>query len=62
MKEIWTKEQAEYHGEFVNFGPMIARPKPAKNRTRRSIEITQFALYLPSKRRNGGLGSSSATH
>jgi probable F420-dependent oxidoreductase len=28
MKEIWTKESAEYHGEFVNFDPMIARPKP----------------------------------
>src|SRR5882762_6120456 len=28
MKEIWTKEQAEYHGEFVHFDPMIARPKP----------------------------------
>jgi probable F420-dependent oxidoreductase len=28
MKEIWTKETAEYHGEFVNFDPMIARPKP----------------------------------
>jgi probable F420-dependent oxidoreductase len=28
MKEIWTKENAEYHGEFVNFDPMIARPKP----------------------------------
>jgi probable F420-dependent oxidoreductase len=30
MKEIWTKEAAEYHGEFVNFGPMIARPKPVQ--------------------------------
>jgi probable F420-dependent oxidoreductase len=28
MKEIWTKDHAEYHGEFVNFDPMIARPKP----------------------------------
>ena len=28
MKEIWVKEQAEYHGEFVKFDPMIARPKP----------------------------------
>ncbi len=28
MKVIWTKEEAEYHGEFVNFGRMIARPKP----------------------------------
>jgi probable F420-dependent oxidoreductase len=30
MKEIWTKERAEYHGEFVNFDPMIARPKPVR--------------------------------
>jgi probable F420-dependent oxidoreductase len=28
MKAIWTKDHAEYHGEFVNFDPMIARPKP----------------------------------
>jgi probable F420-dependent oxidoreductase len=30
MKEIWTKPEAEYHGEFVNFDPMIARPKPVQ--------------------------------
>ena len=30
MKEIWTKERAEYHGEFVNFDPKIARPKPVQ--------------------------------
>ncbi|MGH7031995.1 MAG: LLM class flavin-dependent oxidoreductase, partial [Stellaceae bacterium] len=30
MKEIWTKEKAEYHGEFANFDPMIARPKPVQ--------------------------------
>jgi alkanesulfonate monooxygenase SsuD/methylene tetrahydromethanopterin reductase-like flavin-dependent oxidoreductase (luciferase family) len=30
MKEIWTKPQAEYHGEFVNFDPIIARPKPVQ--------------------------------
>ena len=28
MKEIWTKSEAEYHGEFVNFEPMMAWPKP----------------------------------
>ena len=28
MKEIWTKPKAEYHGEFVNFDPMMAWPKP----------------------------------
>ena len=30
MKEIWTKNVAEYHGEFVNFDPMISRPKPVQ--------------------------------
>jgi probable F420-dependent oxidoreductase len=28
MRAIWTQEKAEYHGEFVSFGPMIANPKP----------------------------------
>jgi len=28
MKEIWTKEEAEFHGEFVNFDPIWAFPKP----------------------------------
>ena len=30
MKEIWTRSEAEYHGEFVNFGPMMAWPKPVQ--------------------------------
>ena len=30
MKEIWTKETAEYHGEIVDFPPMQAWPKPAQ--------------------------------
>jgi probable F420-dependent oxidoreductase len=28
MKAIWTEAKAEYHGEFVNFEPMMAWPKP----------------------------------
>src|SRR3954452_24709996 len=28
MKEIWTKSKPEYHGEFVNFDPMMTWPKP----------------------------------
>ncbi len=28
MKEIWTKPNAEYHGEFVDFPPMMSWPKP----------------------------------
>ncbi|MCL2427705.1 MAG: LLM class F420-dependent oxidoreductase [Alphaproteobacteria bacterium] len=30
MKEIWTKSKAEYHGELVNFDPMMAWPKPVQ--------------------------------
>ncbi|MGE0684283.1 MAG: LLM class F420-dependent oxidoreductase [Candidatus Binatia bacterium] len=28
MKQIWTEEAAEYHGEFVNFDPIWSHPKP----------------------------------
>jgi probable F420-dependent oxidoreductase len=30
MKEIWTKDDAEFHGEFVNFDPMWSLPKPVQ--------------------------------
>ncbi|HEU0020223.1 MAG TPA: LLM class F420-dependent oxidoreductase [Dehalococcoidia bacterium] len=30
MKEIWTKEEAEFHGDFVNFDKMWSYPKPAQ--------------------------------
>jgi probable F420-dependent oxidoreductase len=30
MKEIWTKNQPEYHGEIVNFPPMTTWPKPVQ--------------------------------
>lgn len=28
MKEIWTQEEPEYHGEFVNFDKIWSYPKP----------------------------------
>jgi probable F420-dependent oxidoreductase len=28
MKQVWTKEKAEYHGDIVNFTPMMTWPKP----------------------------------
>src|ERR1700712_2954782 len=28
IRAIWTQHRPEYRGEFVNFGPMIANPKP----------------------------------
>ena len=30
MRQIWTKEAAEFHGEFVNFDPIWSFPKPVQ--------------------------------
>ncbi|MEV0052571.1 LLM class F420-dependent oxidoreductase [Saccharopolyspora shandongensis] len=30
MREIWTKEAAEFHGEHVDFDPIYAWPKPVQ--------------------------------
>jgi probable F420-dependent oxidoreductase len=30
MKQIWTKDTAEYHGQIVDFPPMETRPKPVQ--------------------------------
>jgi alkanesulfonate monooxygenase SsuD/methylene tetrahydromethanopterin reductase-like flavin-dependent oxidoreductase (luciferase family) len=30
MKAIWTEAKPEYHGEFVNFPPMMTWPKPVQ--------------------------------
>ena len=30
MKAIWTQDQAEYHGEMVDFGPIWCWPKPVQ--------------------------------
>ena len=30
VKAIWTQDEAEYHGEMVDFGPMLSWPKPVQ--------------------------------
>ena len=30
MKALWTAEESEFHGEFVDFGPLWSYPKPAQ--------------------------------
>lgn len=30
MQAIWTQKKPEYHGEFVEFGPMMTWPKPVQ--------------------------------
>jgi hypothetical protein len=31
MRAIWIQMKAEYHGRFVDFGPVLAWPKPLQN-------------------------------
>ncbi len=30
LKELWTKEEAEFHGDFVDFDPVWSWPKPVQ--------------------------------
>lgn len=30
LREIWTKDEAEFHGEFVDFDPIFSWPKPVQ--------------------------------
>jgi probable F420-dependent oxidoreductase len=30
MRAIWTEDEAEFHGEFVDFGPLWSWPKPRR--------------------------------
>ena len=30
LKELWTKDQAEFHGRYVSFGPAFSWPKPVQ--------------------------------
>ncbi|SEF79189.1 probable F420-dependent oxidoreductase, Rv2161c family [Thermomonospora echinospora] len=30
VKELWTEDEAEFHGEFVNFDPVRSYPKPVQ--------------------------------
>ncbi|NKB58464.1 MAG: TIGR03619 family F420-dependent LLM class oxidoreductase [Alphaproteobacteria bacterium] len=31
MKQIWTETKPEYHGDFIDFDPMMTWPKPTQN-------------------------------
>src|SRR5271163_1934495 len=30
MRAVWTQSPAEYHGEFINFDQILARPRPVQ--------------------------------
>ncbi|MGW2939010.1 LLM class F420-dependent oxidoreductase [Streptomyces sp. NPDC001156] len=31
IKEIWTKDEAEFHGEYIDFDPIFSWPKPVQH-------------------------------
>ncbi|MDL4771761.1 MULTISPECIES: LLM class F420-dependent oxidoreductase [Thermomonosporaceae] len=31
IKELWTRDEAEFHGEFVDFDPVFSFPKPVQD-------------------------------
>ncbi|MDQ0945830.1 putative F420-dependent oxidoreductase [Streptomyces sp. V1I1] len=43
IRELWTAEKAEFHGEFVNFDPVYAWPKPVQRPIRRSTSAAARA-------------------
>ena len=32
IKQLWTEEEAEFHGEFIDFDPSWTWPKPVKEK------------------------------
>ena len=62
MKEIWTKDAAEYHGEFVNFDPIWSLSETGRrNHTRRfySGHCHQRALIVSCAIVTGGFRLAS---
>ncbi|HEY4460914.1 MAG TPA: LLM class F420-dependent oxidoreductase [Pseudonocardiaceae bacterium] len=57
MIEIWTNDEAEYHGKFVDFDPIFAWPKPIQrphppiyvggDSARALARATRFGGWLP---------------
>ena len=31
VKELWSQEEAEFHGDYVDFSPSLSYPKPVRN-------------------------------
>jgi len=61
MKAIWTEAKPEYHGEFVNFPPMMTWPKPVQKPYPPIIVVGAFPhAARAALRRTGGSRSPVA--
>ena len=52
MKELWTKDEAEYHGRYYDFPPVRSLPKPAQKphppmHTLTGYEVSSSTTPLP---------------
>lgn len=45
MRALWTEEEASYEGEFVNFGPSWAWPKPVQSHIPVRVSCQTMALW-----------------
>ena len=65
MRQIWQRDIVEYHGQFVDFGPMVSYPKPVQpggppiwigSNSRYALErIAEYADgWMPIRGRAGG--------
>jgi alkanesulfonate monooxygenase SsuD/methylene tetrahydromethanopterin reductase-like flavin-dependent oxidoreductase (luciferase family) len=63
MKEVWTKPKAEYHGEFVNFDPMMAWPKLSRSHIHLSLSegLSRMAPDAPLGMATAGSRRPAAT-
>jgi probable F420-dependent oxidoreductase len=52
MRTLWAEEQAEFHGEFTSFKPVVSRPKP----TNGAVPIIIGGHSDAAARRAGRLG------
>ena len=51
MKAIWTQDEAEFHGKFVDFDPIWSYPKPAQRRRTAGVDRRQLEMGVRPCRR-----------
>jgi probable F420-dependent oxidoreductase len=44
---IWTSDEAEFHGSYLDFDPIFAWPKPFSGRTRPSMSAARVMRHWP---------------
>ena len=56
IKEIWTKDEAEFHGTYVDFDPVFSWPKPVQHPHPPSTSAATARRRWPEWRRTATAG------